>query len=90
MKQTKASSAIDWFFKDKNGRWAVIQVPNALLLGWLILLVINLLIHNLHVGLLQNAVLFTWAYLELTQGTSRFRKTLGAVILVGLVVNFFM
>lgn len=80
---------VNWFFKDKHGRWAVAQSPNALLMVWLGLLLVNLLLHNRALGLVESAVLFTWAYLEITQGISRFRKTLGAVILVGIIVSYF-
>ena len=83
-------SMVDWFFKDKHGRWGIAQWPNALLMLWVILLLINFVLHNRSVGLVENAVLFTWAYLEMTEGVSRFRKTLGAVILIGVIVNFFL
>lgn len=85
----KLSAAVNWFFKDKHGHWAIMQWPNALLMVWIVLLLINLPLRSRPIGLVQSAVLFTWAYLEITQGISRFRKTLGAVILVGIIVSYF-
>ena len=81
---------ISKFFKDKRGHWAIVHFPNALLSAWIVLLIANFLLHNQHVRLLQSAVLFAWAYLELTQGTSYFRKTLGAIILLAITVGFFV
>jgi hypothetical protein len=92
MKQLKAATVIDWFFKDKHGKWAIIQLPNFLLWLWILLLTINLFIPDspLKTGLklLQSSVLFAWAYIELIDGLSRFRKVLGAVILVVVVAGY--
>ncbi|CAM3725706.1 hypothetical protein SMNI109538_09260 [Smaragdicoccus niigatensis] len=38
---------------------------------------------------LSTAFLFVWAYLELAQGVNYFRRTLGAVVLVAIVISFF-
>jgi hypothetical protein len=38
---------------------------------------------------LSTAFLFTWAYLEITQGASYFRRVLGAVVLAGVLMSFF-
>jgi len=66
------------------------QSPNLLLSVWLVLLIVNFFIQNQHTKTLQSAVLFTWAYLELTQGESYFRKSLGAVVLATLTFSFFL
>ena len=78
-----------WLGKNKEGKWAVIQWPNVLLSAWIFLLVINYFYHSQSLSHLQGAVLFAWAYNELTQGESRFRKILGAVILVIVSIGFF-
>lgn len=83
-------SVVDWFFKSKHGRWGIAQWPNALLMIWIVLLLINFILQSKGIGLVGNAVLFTWAYLEMTKGISRFRKTLGAVILVGVIIIVFL
>lgn len=90
MNQPKTEPLIERFFKDKEGHWAIIQLPNLLLSLWIVLLIINLLVHSSQVKLLQTALIFTWAYLELTQGDSYFRRSLGAVVLAGVVVSFFL
>jgi hypothetical protein len=90
MKQAKATAALGRFFKDKNGKLKVTQMPNLLLSVWIVLLLANLVLHDRHAQLLQGAVLFAWAYMELTQGESGFRKLLGFVVLVGVVANFFV
>lgn len=78
------------FFKDKEGRWAVVQFPNALISAWFILLVVNFFLHSQPLHYLQSAVLFAWAYMEMTEGESSFRKLLGAVVLIFVIINFFM
>ncbi len=78
------------FFKDKQGHWAIIQIPNLLLSGWIIITVVNFFVRNPHISTLQNTVLFAWAYLELTEGASYFRRTLGVIILIGVTVALLM
>lgn len=80
---------VEAFFKDKNGKVVIGQFPSVLISLWVVLLVLNLFMHNKNVDDLQAAVLFAWAYLELTQGVNYFRKTLGAVVLVVVIVGFF-
>ncbi|NCU30791.1 hypothetical protein EOL73_03560 [Candidatus Saccharibacteria bacterium] len=90
MKKSQIFDAVKKFFKDKHGKWVIAQFPNFLMFAWLTLLLINFFAHDQNISVLQNAVLFTWAYLELTEGSSYFRKTLGAIVLIGLVVSFFL
>ncbi len=85
--------AIGRFFKDKNGKLAVAQFPNILLLVWIVLTILIWLLAGAtfvpSLRMLQNAVLFAWAYLELTSGTSYFRKALGAVVMAAVVGGYF-
>lgn len=83
----KTTHALERFFKDKDGKVVIGQTPNAPILVWAVLLVANLFIHNSHIGTLQNVFLFVWAYLELTDGVNYFRKALGAVIALGIIVG---
>lgn len=78
---------LERFFKDKHGKWAVVQFPNPLLAIWIILVVISWLFPALHFKVLQTCVLFAWSYLELTAGDSPFRKTLGGVVLVSVIIG---
>ncbi|MDB5165580.1 MAG: hypothetical protein JWM00_470 [Candidatus Saccharibacteria bacterium] len=81
------------FFTDSHGKLAIIQVPNSLLLTWLLVLAITMVMgdtnlkHNLEQ--LNRAVLFTWAYLEIIKGSSYFRRVLGAVVMVLLILSYF-
>jgi hypothetical protein len=84
---------IDWFFKNKQGKWKIIQLPNILLGTWLVLSIALFFIHKgqLREGLalLRSAVLFTWAYLEITNGDSRFRRTLGVIVMLFIIKGYF-
>jgi len=81
------------FFKDKTGRIVIWQTPNIPAYGWAAFKILSLLStdHRLQVGFdgLSNAWLFTWAFLEITQGVNYFRKLLGAIMLLILVIGFF-
>lgn len=87
------SRFLTWFCKDSAGKWKVIQLPNVPLAVWLVLTVMSAVLHDgtLKQGIsaLRDAVLFTWSYLEITAGDSRFRRLLGAVVMTLLVIKFF-
>ncbi|GHA73800.1 hypothetical protein [Cognatilysobacter bugurensis] len=73
------------FFRDRDGRVVIGQLPNVPLIGWLVLRVAAWLIPPGHAERLCDAFadgfMFTWAYLELARGDSPFRRVLGAVVL---------
>lgn len=80
-------------FKDRKGRIVIWQWPNVPVLAWAILGIAS---HVLARGKLQTvaqelsrAFLFVWAYLEITDGVSYFRRMLGTVVLVALIHGFF-
>lgn len=89
----KLFNLVKSFFKDKNGEWAVIAFPNGLLLSWIVLVVLGMFVHDSelkdNLGRLSGAVIFAWAYLEITRGESYFRRALGAGVLLGLILSFF-
>lgn len=85
--------AVDWFFKDKNNKFVLAQMPNIPLLGWFLFM---LSIHAVAdqvlktgLGFVSSAFLFTWAYLEITDGSSRARRVLGLIIMVSVVITRF-
>ena len=82
MYKARIKVIVDWLFKDSDGRVVVIQPPNTLLSVWIILVVVNHLVDTPSSKVLQSAVLFAWAYIELCEGVSCFRKLLGAIILL--------
>lgn len=80
-------------FKDKQGRIVIAQMPNLPLIGWFVFTVLNLIwnsgqptIHSLF-GLLSFGFIFTWAWLEITDGVNLFRRALGLLVLI-IVVGF--
>ena len=77
----KLSEYTHEFFCDKDGKWVIVQRPNLLLSIWIVLFALNIFFENKNMGLLLNSVLFTWAYLEVTEGASYFRRSLGLVVL---------
>jgi hypothetical protein len=81
---------LDRFIRDKKGHIAIWQFPNVPLLGWLVcrlatLVVAGSLEHTLkYVG---TAFLLVWAYLEITQGASYFRRVVGLLVFIGTLVS---
>lgn len=71
----------------------MVQRPNLLLLIWAFFSAISFLIpdENLKAGskLTASAALFCWAYMEVTTGVNYFRKLLGIVVLLAVIINFF-
>jgi len=88
----KVHARISDFFKDKTGNWAIIAFPNVLLTAWVVTMILTKFMYGsaLHDSLssLASAILFAWAYLELTEGTSYFRRVLGAIILAVVIIGF--
>lgn len=79
------------FFKDKKGHIVLWQWPNLPLYGWIVCKILSLLLRgDLKAGLEQlgMAFLFTWAFLEITQGVNYFRKLLGLVVILALVIGY--
>lgn len=79
------------FFKDRHGKVVLWQNPNLPLWAWLIA---TLLTHILPYGQLNFAAslvafgsLFTWSYLEITSGVNNFRRSVGVIILLWLIVS---
>ena len=81
------------FFKDTNGNIVLWQLPNAPLWGWLLFKVLPLLTSSeqLRYGLQQisMAFIFTWAYLEMSDGVNYFRRLLGLIVLAAIVMSYF-
>ena len=90
---TTAKHHLKRFFEDKDGKQTIIQFPNPLLLAWLVILAATLIpIDSEFKTQLRNvntAVLFAWSYLEVSQGSSYFRRVLGGVIIGLIILGFF-
>jgi hypothetical protein len=87
------STFIDNFFRDRNGEIVIIQPPNIPILVWFTASVLKLVFKtgqiNLGLEILETGSLFVWAILELFQGVNYFRRSLGAIVLVWLLVSKF-
>ena len=83
----------DKCFKNKKGKVVLWQSPNPLLFAWIGLKILSYLAKHssVHAGIeaTGTAVIFAWAYLELTKGVNYFRKALGGVILILVIKGFF-
>jgi hypothetical protein len=83
----------DRIFKDKHGKLAIIYLPNVPLWGFIVCRVLARVIRHgsWHTGFdtLGTAFIFLWAYLEITAGTSVFRRVLGSVVMALTVTSFF-
>ena len=70
----------------------IIQKPNALLItagvGFLIGRFTTGIFHKLGITLFT-ATLIIWSYQEITSGINWFRKLLGGVILIAILINLF-
>lgn len=93
MKPTKHMRLITNFFKDTNGHVVIWQWPNVPLAGWFVCKLLALILKDgkVHTGFesLGMALIFVWAYLEITSGKSYFRRALGAAIMIILVLGYF-
>ncbi|MDL2341965.1 MAG: hypothetical protein QFB87_02725 [Patescibacteria group bacterium] len=81
------------FFKDHQGRIVIWQWPNIPLYGWLAFKILSLPInkspYKSGFDNVSKAFLFTWAFLEITQGVNYFRKLLGVIVMLVLILGFF-
>ncbi len=91
MDKTESSMS---FFKDKDGHVVIGSWPNIPLIGWVVFKVIALIVTTgrIHTGSeqLSMALLYTWAYMETMSGVNYFRKLLGVIVLIILVISYFM
>ncbi len=82
------------FCSDKSGRLVLAQKPNLPILGWAVFKLASMPVSNQPVktGLetIATFFIFTWAYLELFDGDSNFRRLLGGLIIALLVLNLFI
>ena len=78
--------ASNWLLRDSRGRIAVWERPNAPLIGWIVATILGYFLKTGHIhhwlGFVSDALLFTWAYLEVTKGHSGIRRLLGAAVMI--------
>lgn len=86
----------DWwdkFWKDKDGNVVIYSRPNALLIAWVVLTLASLFAPR---GMFEAifwwaslAVLTAWSLLEIFKGVNYFRRTLGALVLIMVILAAF-
>jgi hypothetical protein len=89
--QLKVITLFNKFIRDKNDHIAIWQTPNVPIIGWLICTLTSHFVASGHFktafGYLGVAFLFTWAYLEIKDGSSHFRRLLGLIVFLGVVIE---
>lgn len=84
-------SAVKRFCTDKNGNIVLFQSPNIPLTVWVVCTLFVFFFKDYKVSsgisFVGSAFLLTWAYLEITTGANPFRRLLGAVVLVAIIVS---
>ena len=80
----------DKIWRDKRGNVVIYQNPNLPLIGWLVLTILSLFtngtVSNI-IGYIGMASLAVWAVLEAWKGVDYFRRALGVVVAIMLVVS---
>lgn len=90
---SKVAHHVKQFCSDKDGKVTLAQSPNLPIVGWVVFKLISIPISNQPVKTgfesVATAFLFVWAYLEIVEGDSNFRRLLGVVIMILIVLNMF-
>lgn len=87
----KRKTFLDKCIKDREGRIAIGSWPNVPLAVWLVATLVGMFLPrgsagNVFHGIAYGA-LFTWAWLELFEGVNYFRRLLGVVVILLLLVS---
>lgn len=84
------STLFDRTFRDGEGNLVIAQKPNLPILVWGAATLLQLIGFDgkIQAGLelIVFGTLFTWAWLELFQGVNYFRRSLGLIVLISLLV----
>lgn len=84
-------TSTSWWFRSKDDRLAVGQLPNPALAVWFAALVVGTFplapTHATTVGGMRRGALVVWALDEGVRGASPFRRVLGAVVLAGQLIS---
>src|SRR4028119_34880 len=84
------NTLFDRTFRDSEGQIVIAQPPNLPLIVGIVASLLKLLVTtgqiNLALDIVAFGSLFTWAWEELFQGVNYFRRALGLIALVGLIV----
>lgn len=82
---------IDWLFRTADGNIVIAQFPNWPLWTWLGATILESLTFSnawhSAIGWIGTSALAWWAYLEIADGVNRFRRILGSVVLIYVVLS---
>ena len=82
---------IKTIFADKHGKLRVFEVPNLPFIvgftAWFFTMVLPYGTWNFIAALVSFGAFFTWAWLELFDGNSLFRRALGCAVMILLIAN---
>jgi hypothetical protein len=85
------NTLVDKTFRDSDGNIVIAQMPNLPLIVWIVTSVFALIFTtgkiNTVLEVVANGSLFTWAWMELFQGVNYFRRSLGLVVLIGIIAS---
>lgn len=88
--QEKFLDVWDKTWRNKKGKIVIWQMPNAFLIGWVVFTFISLLINGRTADVFQwlgIISLLIWALLEIFKGVNYFRRFLGLVVMVFVVLS---
>jgi hypothetical protein len=85
------NTLFDKLFRDSNGEIVIGQMPNLPIVIWVVASLLQAVYKtgkiNLGLDILASGSLFVWAIQELLQGVNYFRRGLGLIILIGLIIS---
>jgi hypothetical protein len=88
--QEQGTTLFDRTFRDRDGKIVIAQMPNLPILVWLVATLLQLVVPSGKIetglNLVAFGTLFTWAWQELFEGVNYFRRSLGLVVLVSMIV----
>lgn len=81
----------DKFWRDENGKDVIWQKPNGFLITWFILTVFTWFIpfsgFQQAIAFVAFVSIIVWSILEFTRGVNGFRRSLGAIVFIIVVIN---
>ena len=85
------NNLFDRFFRDNTGEIVVAQAPNIPILVWIAATLLKLVVKTGQVKIALDVLAFGsllyWSFLEITQGATYFRRDLGVIVLIALMVS---
>jgi hypothetical protein len=85
------STLFDRLFRDAAGQIVIWQPPNLPIVIWVSATLLRLVFQTGQVKLILDLLAFSsllyWSFLEITQGVNYFRRDLGVIVLIALIIS---